>query len=188
MTSALAPEATLPESTRPSRSRSDRSWWPFAAAAASFAAIAPGCLWTATHAHPTGIGHDAALFAHLASLVVGFGAVLGVDWVALLWATGRRELCDVLTAAGNVQVPIWLGYAGLVLSGLFLEPDTARGLTQVKLGLVLLIGWNGLVATWLHPQLVRSPRPSLLAASALCATVSQCGWWGALVIGHLNAH
>jgi hypothetical protein len=163
-----------------------RGWAPLAVIGAGIAVGGGFCLWTADHVHPTPVLHDAALFVHLASLVVGFGAVLTVDWVALLWVLRRRRLTDVLTTASNVHVPIWAGYAGLVLSGVLLEPALDSLITQVKLALVLLIGWNGLVAMWLHHLLQGEVRRVLIAVSAVSATVSQGGWWGAMVIGFAN--
>lgn len=146
----------------------------------------PGCWWLAGHAEPHRVLHEGALFVHLASLVLGFGAVLTVDWVGLLWLLGRRAFEDVTTAAGNVTFPIWAGYAGLVGSGLLLEPDLGARLTQVKIALVLLIGLNGLVATALHRRLADGPSLRLVAISSTTALLSQIGWWGAVVIGHLT--
>jgi hypothetical protein len=161
-------------------------WAPLAVTGAGIAVAGGACLWAAGHVHPDRVLHDAALFVHLASLVVGFGAVLTVDWVALLWLLRRRRLTDVLTTASNVHVPIWAGYAGLVLSGVLLEPAVDSAVTQVKLALVLLIGWNGLVAMWLHHLLQGEVRRVVIAVSAVSAGVSQAGWWGAMVIGFAN--
>jgi hypothetical protein len=175
-------EAPTPVSAKPRVP----GWAPLAVAGAVIAGAGGACLWTAHHVHPDRVLHDAALFVHLASLVVGFGAVLTVDWVALLWVMRRRRLTDVLATATNVHVPIWAGYAGLVLSGVLLEPALDSGITQVKLGLVLLIGWNGLVAMWLHHLLEGEVRRVVIAVSAVSATVSQAGWWGAMLIGFAN--
>lgn len=161
-------------------------WAPLAATGAGIVVAGALCLWTAVHVHPDPVLHDAALFVHLASLVLGFGAVLTVDWLALLWVLRRRRLTDVLTTASNVHVPIWAGYAGLVLSGVMLEPALESGVTQVKLGLVLLIGWNGLVAMWLHHLLQDDVRRVVIMVSVVSATVSQAGWWGAMLIGFAN--
>lgn len=146
----------------------------------------PACWWIAGHSHPRQALHEGALFLHLAALVVGFGAVLTVDWVGLLWLTGKRTFADVLATAGNVTLPIWAGYTGLVASGLLLEPNLHDRLTQVKIGLVVLIGLNGLVATTLHRELQGGPSLRLVAISSTSAGLSQLGWWGAVVIGHLN--
>ncbi|MER5467494.1 hypothetical protein [Streptomyces sp. NPDC002685] len=65
--------------------------------------------------------HAVALFVHLASLVLGFGAVLMADYYALLYLTGRCTFHNALTSAGRLHVPIWAGLAGLVASGVMLH-------------------------------------------------------------------
>jgi hypothetical protein len=184
--SGVATGLEQPAVERAAEPRGEPGWAPLAATGAGIAVAGAVCLWTATTVHPGRAVHDCALFVHLASLVVGFGAVLSVDWVALLWVLRRRRLSDVLVTAGNVHVPIWAGYSGLVLSGVLLEPSLGSPITQVKLALVLLIGWNGLVATWLHHVLHGDVRRRLIVVSALSATVSQLGWWGAMAIGFVN--
>lgn len=145
-------------------------------------------LWLATHVHLSPAAHRWVLLGHLAMLVVGFGAVLAVDWVALLWALRRRSLADVLAMAATLNLPIWSGYAGLMLTGILLSPDTSRAATVVKLGLALGIGLNGLLAAALHHRLASGPGRSALVVGAGSAAVSQVCWWGATVIGFLNAH
>lgn len=163
------------------------SWAPYVAAGLALTGLGAAALWTTSHLTPDRILHDAALFGHLACLVVGFGAVLTVDWVAFLWVVGRCNLTQVLRQASVVHVPIWGGFIGLVLSGILLEPNLASRITQVKLVLVLLIGWNGLLAMWLHARLSENQHRFRLSISMLSASVSQVGWWGAMVIGFLNA-
>ncbi|MFC7016090.1 hypothetical protein ACFQMH_31215 [Streptomyces viridiviolaceus] len=146
----------------------------------------------ADHMHADPALQLAARFLHVTALVVGFGSVLAVDWFAVLWLLGRRRLSDVLQTACGLQVPIWLGLAGLAVSGLFLHPDLTSPLTRVKLGLVLAITFNGLYAHWLGQRLgrcrddARVPR-RLLIQSGVAATVSQLGWWGATLIGFVNS-
>lgn len=163
------------------------SWAPYVATGLALTALGAGALWTACHIAPDAVLHDAALFAHLACLVVGFGAVLTVDWVALLWLAHRCELRDVLRQAGHVHVPIWAGYAGLVVSGVMLEPDLTTPTTQAKIAMVLLIGWNGLLAMWLHARLTEDSCRFHLGVSTLTASLSQIGWWGAMLIGFVNS-
>ncbi|GAA6527610.1 hypothetical protein [Intrasporangium sp. DVR] len=163
------------------------SWTRYIAAGIALPVLGAASVWTACHLAPDQTLHDVALFAHLACLVVGFGAVLTVDWVALRWLARQCDLSDVLRQAGNVHVPIWGGFAGLVLSGVLLEPDVTSPMTQAKLGLVLLIGWNGLLAMWLHARLTDDPRRHRLGLSAVTASLSQLGWWGAMAIGFVNA-
>lgn len=125
----------------------------------------------------------------MASLVLGFGAVLAVDWVALLWVLRQRALPDILRTADNAHLPIWIGYAGLVATGMLLEPDLTGAATRVKLVLVLLIRWNGIVAMTLQTPLAaaRTSRSrALLISSGSSAAVSQACWWGAMVVGFLN--
>ena len=146
-------------------------------------------VWVCSVAHPRPVVHEVALFVHLAALLVGFGAVLSVDWVAALFILGRRTFHEMLRAADNAAVPVWAGYAGLVLSGLLLEPDLEHPVTMLKLGLVLVIGLNGVVALGLHRALGRGGADlRWMALGGMCATVSQLGWWGATVVGFLNAH
>lgn len=177
-------EATAPAAARPGE-RALRRAGSLAPVAGILLGV-PACWWIAVHAHPGHLAHEVALFGHLASLLLGFGAVLSVDWVGLLWVLGRRTFDDVLATAGHVTLAIWLGYAGLVASGLFLEPDLTRPLTRLKLVLVVVIGLNGLLATALHRRLCDQPSTLLLVVSSTSAGLSQLGWWGCVVIGHVN--
>lgn len=147
--------------------------------------------WMSGHVHADPILQTAARFLHVAALVVGLGAVLAVDWFAILWLLGRRRLPDVLTTARTLQVPIWLGLAGLLVTGLFLGPHLESPLTRIKVCLVLVITLNGLYAHWLGQRLERHkgaemPR-HLFIQSGAAATLSQVGWWGATLIGFLNS-
>jgi len=134
--------------------------------------------------------HEVALFTHLAALVVGFGAVLAVDWLGVLWLVRRTRLADVLATAARMTVPIWLGLAALVASGALLSPDPTSPRTVLKLGLVALAGVNGAYVHRLHPRLLaagETPPRALLRRGATSTAVSQLCWWGATVVGFLNA-
>src|SRR5829696_3814537 len=90
--------------------------------------------WTASVAvsttiQPTGWLHFSALFVHLASVIVGLGAILMVDYNGLLWAGGRRSLREVRESDRLALAPAWLGVAGLLLSGAFLHPNLESPLT-----------------------------------------------------------
>ncbi|MFE0133440.1 hypothetical protein ACFWY6_18005 [Streptomyces sp. NPDC059037] len=165
--------------------------WVLAAAGfLSCAALAAVC-WMSGHVHADPALQTVARFLHVAALVVGLGAVLAVDWFAVLWLLGRRRLADILNTACTLQVPIWLGLAGLAATGLFLHPDLNSPLTLIKLGLVLAVTVNGLYAHRLGQHLDRYrdrrvPR-GLLVRSGAVATVSQLGWWGASLIGFINS-
>ena len=126
--------------------------------------------------------YDLALFVHLASVIVGLGAVLLVDWTGLLWLARRRTLTDVMRTAQSAHVPTWLGFTGLLASGLFLGTPA-----DLKAVAVLVVGLNGVYAGRLLPQLSRpAPPPQLLARAATSAAISQIGWWTAAVLGFLN--
>ncbi|MEV8015985.1 hypothetical protein AB0O76_06505 [Streptomyces sp. NPDC086554] len=172
--------------------------WALVALGIVACAVMAAACWTASHVHADPPLLAAARFLHLAALVVGLGAVLAVDWFALLWLLGRRRLSDVLQTACALHTPIWLGLGGLVLSGLFLRPDLASPLTLIKLGLVLAVMLNGLYAQWIGQRLGRlqeqpeseagSVPRRLLMQTGIAASISQIGWWGASVIGFLNSH
>lgn len=163
--------------------------WALALIGVAATAVLIGVVWAAAHLQADRALHTGALFIHIVALVVGFGAVLTVDWYALLWLLGRRSLHEMAKIGAAVHLPIWLGLAGLVLSGMLLRPDLSAPLTWIKLGLVLLITLNGLHAYAIGERLLRLdgevPRRLLLRASA-AAALSQLGWWGATIIGFFN--
>ncbi|WP_051090488.1 hypothetical protein [Micromonospora sp. CNB394] len=75
----------------------------------------------------------------------GDGLRRGVDgeWFSLRWLLRREPLDAVLNAARGTHPLIWLGLAGLVVSGAALGPDTSSALVRVKLLAVLVVGVNG---------------------------------------------
>jgi hypothetical protein len=146
---------------------------------------------TAPHVRAGSDLHRAALFVHLASLVLGFGAVLTLDWSGLMWMLRRHDLLTLVRIAQVVHTPVWLGLAGLALSGMLLGPDTTAPLTVVKLLAVLAVAVNGLGAAVVQRRLLaldgRIPPLPLLVTAVAVAGVSQLGWWTATVVGFLNA-
>lgn len=165
-----------------------RLWGPPVAVALVIAVVEPLTAVLAVRTHPAPWVHDLALFGHLASLLVGFGGVLFVDWVAALWLVGKRELDDVVSAASDGAAPIWLGYAGLVLTGCLLEPDLENPVTVAKLSLVLVIGLNGAIALGIHRGMAAGAGSRTMVLAGVSGTVSQAAWWSAVVIGFVNAH
>ncbi|MEU8252756.1 hypothetical protein AB0C06_00615 [Micromonospora inaquosa] len=132
-----------------------------------------------------------ALFCHLTCLVVGFGAVLTVDWFSLRWLLRREPLGTVLTTARGAHLLIWLGLVGLLASGAALGPDTSSGLVWVKLLAVLVVGINGLFLGRVRDRLVAvrgRPPWSVLLPGVAAATISQIGWWTATLVGFWNAN
>ncbi|MFB6617638.1 hypothetical protein ACIGFK_11830 [Streptomyces sp. NPDC085524] len=167
------------------------SWWTVAAGALVAMVVLTAGVWCSLHVQADAAMRTAALFAHLASLVIGFGAVLSADYYGLLWATRRCTLAEVVAATSRLHVPIWAGLGGLVLSGLMLHPDIGSPLTLTKLGLVAALTLNGLQAGLLARRLEaasEAPGPKLLAWGGVTALVSQVCWWGAVVIGFLNSN
>ncbi|MGG8407278.1 hypothetical protein ACM614_11955 [Streptomyces sp. 12297] len=195
----MAVGATDTGKGRPVPLRVYDSWWTVSATALGAVLLITGGLWMSTHLRTDPALHDAALFVHLASLVLGFGAVLSADWYGALWLTGRCSLGEVTAATARLHTPIWAGLAGLVGSGVMLHPDLGSPLTQTKLLLVLILTVNGLQAGALGERLNahgaaaagRDGAPAavptaLLVRCAVTAGLSQICWWGAVVIGFLN--
>jgi len=132
---------------------------------------------------------------HLASLIVGFGSVLVIDTFGLLWMLKKVQISFVMKVAETTQRLIWLGWGGMVFSGLFLI--TMKGyvdnLTKIKLFFVLLIGINGIFLHILKKAFEKLPEndpvPNLLKFRMTITTIiSQTGWWGALFIGFVHRH
>lgn len=134
---------------------------------------------------------DVALFLHLAGVVLGFGAVLTVDWFGLLWALRLRPMTALLQVAGGVHILVWVGLATLMGSGLLLHPDTSATRVKVKLAAVLVVAVNGLLAGRLHRRMSRlaedPPPTALLLIGGVLTLISQAGWWTATLIGFLSA-
>jgi hypothetical protein len=146
-------------------------------------------VWMSQVVTTTPLVHSAAQFIHLTCVVVGLGSVVVVDWYGLRWQLGHTSLESVVATATMLSIPIWSGLTGLLLSGMFLQPDLSSPITQVKIGLVAAAGLVGVLASGLQRRLaargsVRSPR--LVRAGLILAVVSQLSWWGAAVIGFLN--
>ncbi|MBT2545572.1 hypothetical protein J7E99_34010 [Streptomyces sp. ISL-44] len=165
------------------------SWCGTAAASVAVCLGWAATTWIALHLRADVTLHTAALFVHLASLILGFGAVLAIDYYGALWLMGRKTLREVLDFTAPLHVPVWAGLGGLLFSGAFLHPDLSSPLTCVKLGLVLVLSLNGVQASALHRRLAAVDGPvsrPLTIRGAVTASVSQAAWWGAVAIGFLN--
>ncbi len=137
-----------------------------------------------------------ALLIHLVSLIVGLGSVLVIDAFGVLWLTKRVTLVSVVKVANVTQELIWLGWFGLVFSGipLILIKGSVDNLTLIKLFLVVLVGLNGLFLHHIKKRfqsIVRyhgtvSPRDEFHIGFA--TLISQVGWWGAVIIGFAHRH
>jgi hypothetical protein len=152
-------------------------------------------IWVSTLLSPPEWLHQVALFVHLASVIVGLGAVLMVEWYGLLWATEWRTVRDLRQIDITLKPPIWAGIIGLLASGALLEPNLEAPLTLVKLGAVLVLSLNGVALTRWTTTLARFPRKvrfGTLPRKARfrfvsSAIISQIAWWTAVLIGMINS-
>ncbi len=134
------------------------------------------------------------LFVHLTSLIVGFGAVLVTDFFGFLWMRKKINISTVQELACQTEKLIWLGWCGLVASGIGLI--TIKGyvdnLTVIKLFFVAMIGLNGIYLRTIKKTSERlgdGPMPGFLKFRiGLATAISQLGWWGALSIGFVHRH
>jgi hypothetical protein len=132
-----------------------------------------------------------ALFAHLIFLAVGFGAVLAIGLNGLALMLRWVRVSRVVTVAVALDPLIWLGLAGLCLSGIVLNPDLDRGWTWLKLLAVLAVAVNGLWHRDLMAELGQLPgkagrrsiSPELLRRAIRVSATSQLGWWVAVAVG-----
>ncbi|HYE22282.1 MAG TPA: hypothetical protein VD998_01690 [Verrucomicrobiae bacterium] len=135
------------------------------------------------------------LFVHLISLIIGFGAVIVIDTMGLLWLLKKAELKFLVKVADITQALVWTGWTGLVFSGLVLI--TSKGyidnLTWIKIFFVLMLGVNGLFLHLIKGSIAVAVRtgvvtPILKFRIGLTTAISQLGWWGAITIGFLHRH
>jgi hypothetical protein len=170
------------------------------------AAVIAGTLF-----HPVGLLHDIALFVHLMSLVVGFGAVLVLDVYGASCVLGtrvrraasaprhsarseRRGPVEVARFAASVDPMIWAGLAGLVVSGAALSPNVDSPATWLKLLAVLAVAFNGINAHHLCCELKSLPNTVTLSELStrlkvrllITGAVSQTAWWIAILVGYWN--
>lgn len=133
------------------------------------------------------------IFIHIVSMIVGFGAVIVIDTFGLLWIIKKVKLSQVNFVANITQKLIWIGWVGLVLSGtaLLWEKGFIDNLTWIKLFFVALLGLNGIFLHFIKKSSQHltddMEMPALIRFRiTLASTISQAGWWGALVIGVLH--
>lgn len=147
-------------------------------------------LWFTPYVQLDGALRRLVLFGHLVSLVVGFGAVLTVDWFGLLWLVRRRSMLTVVQTAHGAHTLIWIGLLGLLATGMSLSPQLSAPLTMVKLAAALGAALNGLQVVRVQRRMAtlgdRPPPPALLRQGLFTVAVSQSCWWTAMAIGFLN--
>jgi hypothetical protein len=138
----------------------------------------------------------AALFLHLMSMAIGFGAVVMIDVYGLLWMFGCRTLAELTALSAAAHGVIALGVGGLLSSGIALRPDITSPLAQLKLVLVLILMLNGTAAQRMLQRL-RQTMPTETRGASIpwavfqrglaAALLSQATWWGAITIGFVTA-
>jgi hypothetical protein len=151
-------------------------------------------LWVGSTVVPPAWLHTPALFGHLASVIAGLGAAVLLELSGLLWMLRRAALDDLRRVERLVSTLAWLGIAGLLATGAFLQPDLGEPLTAIKMVAVLIAAMNGVGMTRLTDELARLPAGVRFSAlprrlQAWCvwsAVVSQSAWWTAVLIGMLN--
>ena len=137
----------------------------------------------------------AALFIHLMSMAIGFGAVVMVDIYGVLWLFGQRTLGDVMSLATAAHTVIALAVGGLLASGIALRPDLDSLQGRFKMVLVLVLMLNGVAAQRLLERFTRGLSAHTRGASIpwagfqrvlAAAMISQSTWWGAIAIGFIT--
>lgn len=123
-------------------------------------------------------------------MIIGFGAVIVIDSLGLLWILKKIKLQFVQDVAGLTQRLIWLGWSGLVLSGtgLLVLKGFIDNLTAIKIFFVAMLGLNGLFLHTIKKSFEcvtdETNIPAILKfRMTLASAISQMGWWGALIIG-----
>lgn len=135
------------------------------------------------------------LFLHLGFLILGFGSVLVTDLYGLLWVRDRVRFTQIISVSGVTKNFIWAGWIGMVAAGipLILIKGEVDNLTLIKLVFVAIIGINGILLHLIHKNVEVYQKgehvPNIfMFRLILSLTVSQIGWWSALIIGFLHRH
>ncbi|MFE7699564.1 hypothetical protein ACFU0W_12500 [Microbacterium keratanolyticum] len=134
------------------------------------------------------------LVGHLAALVVGLGAAVMIEYAGFLWTIGRGTLHEVGATEERLAPLAWLGFGGMLLTGMFLSPDVSNPLTALKMIVVLAIGLNAVATARLTVVLHGLPDDlpfrrapwRLRSWSLATGLVSQLAWWSAVLLGTLN--
>lgn len=135
------------------------------------------------------------LFAHLGFLILGFGSVLVTDLYGLLWLWDRVRFKQIVKVSGVTEKFIWSGWAGMVAVGipLIILKGEIDNLMIIKIAFVIIIGLNGIALHFIQKKLQEYEDDDVVPGifmlrMVLATTVSQIGWWGAIVIGFLHRH
>ena len=171
----------------------------FSRPATDYAAVAGAWAVSVTAAAVFPLDHPqvarVALFIHLATMLIGFGAVFVIDVYGLLWMAGKRTLTELVGLDKAAHTVIAIGVGGLLASGIALQPDLGTPLARFKMLLVLVLMLNGLAAQRFLVGMQKTLSPDTRGASIpwasfqrglAAAMVSQASWWGAIAIGFIT--
>jgi len=135
------------------------------------------------------------LFFHLGFLILGFGSVLVTDIYGLLWLWDRVRFQQIVKVSGVTEKMIWTGWTGMVLVGIpmIIMKGEVDNLMLIKLAFVAMVGINGVPLHFIQKKLQEFEEKDVvpgvfLFRMMLSTTVSQVGWWGAVLIGFLHRH
>ena len=135
------------------------------------------------------------LFAHLGFLILGFGSVIVTDLYGLLWMWNRVRFKQIINLSGVTTTFIWTGWIGMVAVGipLIILKGEIDNLMLIKIAFVILIGLNGIPLHFIQKKLHKYTDDVVVPGIfifrlMLAVTVSQIGWWGAIIIGFLHRH
>ena len=139
--------------------------------------------------------HRAALFIHLMSMAIGFGAVIMVDVYGLMWLFGFRTLANMVELTTVAHTVIAVGVGGLLASGIALNPNLSSPLSRFKMGLVLVLMLNGVAAQRMLHRMRKALPPDTRGGNIpwsgfqrmlAAAMISQSTWWGSIAIGFIT--
>lgn len=135
------------------------------------------------------------LFAHLGFLILGFGSVLVTDLYGLLWLWDRVRFKQIVKVSSVTEKFIWVGWTGMVAVGipLIILKGEIDNLMIIKIAFVILVGLNGIPLYFIQKKLQQYKDDDVVKGvfmfrMILSTTISQIGWWGAIVIGFLHRH
>jgi hypothetical protein len=177
----------LPELRRSARLRRAFAYW--GVLLGLYASLALGAALS-----PPAWLHTTALFGHLASVIIGLGAAVVLEFTGVMWIRAARTLDELRRTETLASIVAWIGIIGLLGTGAFLQPDLTEPLTAIKMIAVLVVALNGVAVSRLAAELRRLP-PRIRFASLpvrlkrwciWSAVISQAGWWTAVLLGMLN--
>src|SRR5690625_474619 len=135
------------------------------------------------------------LFFHLSFLILAFGSVPVTVLYGMLWMFDRVRFKQIVKVSGVTEKFIMAGWSGMVLTGItmIIMKGEVDNLMMIKIALVALVGLNGYPLHLLQKKMKEYKEDSVVPAIhiyrlTLSITISQNGWWGAILIGFLHRH